>query len=131
MEQELIFKASIPWPPSVNGYWRAFSQGGKVRNILSARGREYRAQVMAAALLAGCRMAGKPKFPEWVRVACEIDLYPPDLRRRDLDNHVKAVLDGLTKANLWADDSQVDVLVVRRGPVIKGGLAMVQVMAVD
>jgi len=43
-----------------------------------------------------------------------MDAFPPDRRRRDLDNLLKSVLDALEHAGVYADDSQVDLLVVRR-----------------
>ena len=36
-------------------------------------------------------------------------MYPPDKRKRDEDNIVKAINDTLMKANLIADDSQIKI----------------------
>jgi len=35
----------LPFPPSVNGYWRAFKRGNICTQIISKKGREYRAAV--------------------------------------------------------------------------------------
>jgi crossover junction endodeoxyribonuclease RusA len=43
-----------------------------------------------------------------------MDAYPPDHRRRDIDNLIKATADALQHAGVYEDDSQVDLLVVRR-----------------
>ncbi|WP_134871266.1 RusA family crossover junction endodeoxyribonuclease, partial [Cronobacter sakazakii] len=51
----------------------------------------------------------------------EITLYPPDARRRDIDNYNKALFDALTHAGVWEDDSQVKRMLVEWGPVIKKG----------
>lgn len=43
-----------------------------------------------------------------------LDVFPPDRRRRDLDNIQKAVLDALQHANLYRDDNQIDFLLTQR-----------------
>ncbi|MBD3768001.1 MAG: RusA family crossover junction endodeoxyribonuclease [Gammaproteobacteria bacterium] len=103
-------KLTLPFPPSINGYWRAYSG----RQIISAKGREYRADVI------------KQMFYEHMpRYECEIEvhitLYPPDRRKRDIDNYIKAVFDAMTHAKVWVDDSQVSKMTVERGAVCKPG----------
>jgi hypothetical protein len=39
-----------------------------------------------------------------------IFIFPPDRRKRDIDNIAKATLDALTIAGLWKDDSQIKEL---------------------
>jgi len=56
-----------------------------------------------------------------------MDAFPPDRRRRDLDNIQKPVLDALEHAGVYEDDSQVDLLITRRGPVSDGGSIRVQI----
>jgi len=51
----------------------------------------------------------------------EIILFPPDARRRDIDNYNKALFDALTHAGVWEDDSQVKRMLVEWGPVTKKG----------
>ncbi|NBW22487.1 MAG: RusA family crossover junction endodeoxyribonuclease, partial [Caulobacteraceae bacterium] len=34
-----------------------------------------------------------------------IEAFPPDRRKRDLDNILKSLLDALTHAGVWEDDS--------------------------
>lgn len=47
--------------------------------------------------------------------------YPPDKRKRDLDNLVKATQDALQHAGCYENDCDIDGLRVERGDVIKGG----------
>jgi crossover junction endodeoxyribonuclease RusA len=110
----------LPWPPSVNTYWR--SVGGKV--LISAEGRKYRDAVAAMALVSLW-----PRFPT-ERVKVEIEAWMPDRRRRDLDNILKSLLDSLTHAGVWDDDSQVDDLRIFRAPLI-GGMCKVTIAAVS
>lgn len=93
---------TLPFPPSVNRMYRVFGN----RSILSAAGRAYRAAVTEA-------LAGTPKLLGRVSVA--IVAHPPDNRRRDLDNLLKASLDGLVHGGALEDDSQIDDLRIVRG----------------
>lgn len=111
---------TLPWPPSMNHYWRTW-QG---RMLISREGRAYREEVCA--LLAG---GGFGKPPPGARIALCMDAFPPDRRRRDLDNLQKGVLDSLEHAGLYADDSQIDLLATRRCPLAPGGRLSVYVSA--
>lgn len=98
----------LPWPPSVNHYWRNV----RGRTLISRQGRDYRA--MVEKLAAGLKANNG-------RLSVTITAHPPDRRRRDLDNLLKAPLDAMCHAGLYADDSQIDRIEVRRGEVIKDG----------
>lgn len=47
-------------------------------------------------------------------LSVEIDVVRGTCRRVDLDNLVKAILDGLNKSGIWLDDSQVHRLVATK-----------------
>jgi crossover junction endodeoxyribonuclease RusA len=76
------------------------------RAIVSAIGRTYRKAVTEA-------LAGTPRVSG--RVSVRIVAHPPDNRRRDLDNLLKASLDGLVHGGALEDDSQIDDLRIVRG----------------
>ena len=107
----------LPWPPSVNHYYRHV--GPRVR--ISRDGRKYREQIVARFLN---DRAAKYTGP----VELFIELYPPDSRRRDVDNSLKCLLDAFTHAGLYEDDSQIHRLVVtKREPMPPDGLAFVRI----
>ena len=59
-------------------------------------------------------------------VSVEIDLYPPDRRRRDIDNPLKCLLDSMTHAGVYEDDSQIkDIELHMREPMPPEGLVHV------
>lgn len=104
---------TLPWPPSVNRYWRAV--GG--RNILSKEGRDYRLRAMIAIRQQSVgRITG--------RIACAIKAFPPDNRRRDVDNILKGLLDALTAGEVYEDDSHIDQLSIERMPKDKANPRM-------
>lgn len=113
---------TLPWPPSTNRIWRNVAVSGKPRTLLSQEGRVYRKAAADACLVA--KLVGK-QIPD--RLALRLVVQAPDRRARDLDNTVKAVQDALTHAGVWLDDSQIDRLLVERGPVVKGGMVSVTV----
>ena len=110
---------TLPYPPSVNHYWRRVGS----RTLISREGRRYHTDVCAA--LAAGRAA-----PLTGRLAVCVTIFPPDRRRRDLDNAMKALLDALAHAGVYEDDSQIDDLRVIRGEVEPGGRAIVELVEV-
>ena len=137
-----MLKITLPWPPTLNTYYRssvfpsnkdvmaviAATRNGPSavmkalrrlapRTMISAKGREYRLAAAGEMLVQGVVMRGLTD-----NLAVHIKAYPPDRRKRDLDNLPKGVLDALTKAEVWQDDSQIDDLRITRGHIVKGGL---------
>jgi len=110
---------TLPWPPTFNTYWR-FVKG---RVLISKKGRQYRKAVQDEALVQGFPRLGDARL----RVA--VLAYPPDRRRRDLDNLPKGLLDALGHAGVYDDDSQIDDLRIKRGLPIKGGLVDLEIEA--
>lgn len=114
---------TLPFPPSTNTYWRHLSKGPLAgRTLLSEAGRTYREAVRKLVLAEHC-----PTHAAEHRLSVQIDAWMPDRRRRDLDNMLKATLDALTHAGVWADDSQIDHLSIRRMVGI-GGMLKVRIV---
>lgn len=108
---------TLPWPPSTNTYWRHPTKGALAgRHLISEVGRQYRATVQQQ-----LRSETIFKNPITGRLGIEIKASPPDNRRRDLDNILKALLDSITHAGLIEDDSQFDAIAIARLPSGKPG----------
>mgnify|MGYP002642398513 CR=1 FL=1 len=106
------FSTDLPFPPSLNSYYR------KVRNrmIISEQGRTWRDRVVSIVK----RKSEGLKFKEGARLTLVVSLFPPDKRKRDLDNFCgKALQDALQHAGIFEDDSQIDLCTYRRGEVDK------------
>jgi len=110
---------NLPFPPSVNGYWRSTREGV----LISERGRIFRSNALASIYQ---QLRSRP-----TALLTELDvhlvLYPPTRAKRDLDNFQKALFDGLTHAGIWKDDSQVKRMLVEWGPVTKEGKAEITI----
>jgi crossover junction endodeoxyribonuclease RusA len=113
----------LPWPPSINHYWRSVIIKGKIRVLISAEGREYRAEVL--------RLLGASAAILECRLSVHVKAYMPDNRRRDLDNIFKSAGDSLTHAGIWADDSQIDDLRITREGVEAPGRLEIHIKGIE
>ena len=106
-----ILRFELPYPPTINHYYLHTANGV----ILGAKGKSYRRDV--ALLTAKYRGACSSEK----RLSLTINAYPPDKRKRDLDNIVKATQDALQYARVYHDDCQIDMLTVIRRHQVKDG----------
>lgn len=112
---------TLPFPPSLNTYWRSFARGKRISTILSEKGRQYREVALGRI---------PPQDPVSGPLEVSLVLFLPDKRRRDVDNYIKAVFDALTHAGVWHDDEQVVRLhVTKMPPSAKEGYVLVSVKA--
>lgn len=103
----------LPWPPSVNNYYRHVGP----RVLISRAGRKYRTMAVS-------RLGGLKKLSG--AVSLSLECYPPDRRRRDLDNLLKCLQDSITAAGVLEDDSQIRRLQMEMLEPIEGGLVHVR-----
>jgi len=95
------------------------------RVLLSLAGREYRNKVFYAVKKIQSHKFGKKRISLMMRA------YPPDNRRRDLDNLLKSTIDSLQAAGVYDDDSQIDDLRIVRCETSKPGKLLVSMVAID
>ena len=114
-------RLGLPYPPSVNHYWRSVRCRTKYRVILSREAWAYRDKVQASVPL---RYEDRcPHGP----LGLVVTIYPPDRRKRDIDNVHKAILDALQYIHAITDDSQMEDLHVIKDTVERGGRAVVEI----
>ena len=88
---------NLPYPPTVNHYW---GQRGKIR-FLTAKAKKFRADVLKAVV------ENKVNKNLGTELIMRVDLFPPDRRKRDIDNTLKPILDALEHADVYVNDSQI------------------------
>lgn len=114
---------TIPFPPSANHIWRA----GNGRTYRSKEYKIFLNNVCVAWLTTNRAGWRTDRFYK-----VEIDLYPQDRRKFDVDNRIKPTLDALTNANVWNDDSQVvSVTATKREPDKRRPRAVVAITPIE
>ena len=101
---ETGLRLELPYPPSMNHYWRYVP--GRRKPLISGEGRQFRTAVVQFYRQLKVKAIDGP-----VRV--NIVAFRPDRRRRDIDNILKSLLDALDHAGAYEDDSQIWDLSVR------------------
>lgn len=112
---------NLPLPPSVNSYRTIF----RGRMGISKAGREFKAQVSDYVVEYRVPKLGK------ARLEMKVIIHPRDRRKQDIDNRIKALWDALGDAGVFDDDEQIDVLVIERGEIKKGGGVLVLIDILD
>lgn len=119
-----MIELTLPWPPSVNSYWRHPTKGPLAgRHLISDEGRKYRSAIMA--------LVRPLNIALMCRLAVTVECHAPDRRKRDLDNIAKGLLDALTHAGAWGDDEQIDDLRLIRRDTVKGGRVVVRIQDIE
>jgi len=108
----------LPFPPTVNNYYVQTRNG----RFISKKGKHF-----ISAVGEKCIEQGVSNLHLIDKLSVSVVLFMPDKRKRDLDNYKKALLDSITKAGVWMDDSQIDQLHSYRGGVIKDGATIIQI----
>lgn len=116
-----MIELTTPWPPSVNRYWRM----ARGRFYVASPGKEYREAVRDEVFA----LCARQKLSQLTgRLALKALLYPPDRRKRDIDNVGKAILDAIECSGLIVDDEQFDALMFQRCEIVPGGRVDLQLL---
>jgi crossover junction endodeoxyribonuclease RusA len=105
----------------VNHYWGSLG----TRRFVSKAGKEFKLRVQEYVLEYQVPKLGT------ARLQMTVTLHPRDKRKQDIDNRIKALWDALADAGVFDDDEQIDVLMVQRGAIVKGGACRVEIEVLD
>jgi len=117
MLREASFVLPYPHHISVNNIWKISKYGV----YLSPIAKRYFKDVFFI-------VYSIPKFEEDL-LRVEIKMYPPDLRKRDIDNILKITLDSLQHAKLYNNDNQVEELYVKKMHKVDDGMLEVKIQS--
>lgn len=111
----------VPFPPYSSIYWRY----GKSGQHVSPEGKAYRNDVSAA--IWKCFDRERHPFPVKGKLHVTVRLYAPNMVMRYIYNAAGVIIDALTRAGIWIDRQQIDLLTISRGDVVKGGRCCVTI----
>ena len=121
----------LPYPPSVNHY----KSVGRI--VRTSNGKLYQKRVNSNKTLQfyhevwlRIRQEGVISFGKST-ISVSVDVYPPDKRRRDIDNLAKLILDSLQRGGLYDDDYQIARLLVVRRDIIPLGQIIVSISEIE
>jgi crossover junction endodeoxyribonuclease RusA len=119
----------LPWPPGVNHY-KTVGRLTKTRKgklyqarINTLATRRFYHEVWAIWKNSGLEGLGKSRLSMYVQ------LFPGDLRKRDIDGPLKCLLDSMQHAGVYEDDNQIDSLLITRLHPVDGGRVTVLIQA--
>ena len=104
-----MIEKELPYPPTINNYY-VRSKYGAI--FINQKGRSYRAAV---------QYNMRHEKPIEGKIKLHIDVFPPDKKKRDMDNLNKCLLDSLQNTGVIKDDYDIDQLSMTRRDVIQGG----------
>lgn len=122
-----MIEITLPYPPTVNHFKRT----GRI--LTTKSGKQYQPRVNTDAtkrfyyeVWMLVRQSGLEGLGE-ATISLELDIYPPDKRKRDIDNVIKPTVDSLMRSGLFDDDSQIARLLVTRKVMISQGQIIVRI----
>jgi len=127
----MILELKLPFPPSLNHFKKI---GGIVK---TKTGKLYQQRINTnetkSFYFYVYRQAKLVMPPGWAEFSAnafffvKVYLYPPDNRKRDIDNSLKVLFDSLVKAQIISDDSKIHRLYVEKCHTIEQGQVIVRI----
>jgi len=113
---------TLPLPPSVNNYYGVTAPAAhRVIKYIKPAGKKYMEDVNNYIRTNGFNIQAN------IPLKVEVLINFPTNHKTDLDNRMKCLLDSLTKAEVWEDDSLIDDLHIVRGVTSKPGGVIVKI----
>jgi len=111
---------TLPLPPTINSYYQYHGH----RRYIGSKGLQFKKTVAHIVSLSKANFGSN-------RLSLYVTINFADRRKADISNRIKALEDALCQAGLFEDDSQIDILVINRGQIIKGGSVLVTIKSID
>lgn len=121
IQSDPVVRLELPHPVSVN---HQYGTGRNGQRFLTAKAKSFRDEVGKLCLFHKNRRFTGP-------VSLFVQWFPPDHKRRDIDNILKALCDALEHGQLLKNDSQIAHLEVTRQEVVASGKLPVELRSLE
>jgi len=108
-------RVELPYPPSINHYWRHNSKRKGAPVYISVEGKRYQHEVFYRLGIYTF------KTLDIQRLSVRVAFYPRTKQEQDISNRIKVLEDCLQAIKIYCNDSQIDHLEIFRGRVVSGG----------
>lgn len=131
------YELELPWPPSVNHYKKV---GRIVKTKTGKLYQQRKNTCQTDKFYFDTYIIHKqgmplewPKFSDSATISFEVRvcLHPPNLKRYDIDNNLKVLFDGLVRAKIIKDDSQITRLFVEKMENVKNGKVIINISPLE
>ena len=103
-----MYDLHLPNPPSINDYYGTHTRFGHATVYIKTKGKEYRKTVLDYVIKNNLQLQAN------TILELEIIFTPKSRHRQDVDNVLKSLLDSLTHAKVYDDDSLIYKLTIEK-----------------
>jgi len=108
-----VYNLSLPTPPSINNYYGHHCKFNHASIYIKSEGKEYRKKVLDYVISNNLQLRAN------TLLELEIFFTPKSAHKQDVDNILKCLLDALTHAEVYDDDSLIYKLTITKTPPSK------------
>ena len=109
----MSYLLQLPLPPSINDYYGHHCKFNYAKIYIKTKGKEYRNTVLNYVIRNQLQLKAN------IALTVNIFFTPSTNHKQDVDNVLKCLLDALTHAEVWEDDSLIYKLSIEKRPPSK------------
>jgi len=115
------YTLTLPISPSINNYFGTHCKFTYPSIYIKTKGKEYRKTINTYITKNNLKLRAN------IPLSLKITIHPARNNKWDLDNRLKSLLDALTHAEVWEDDSLIHKMTIEKAPKVKDGQIIIEI----